>query len=189
MSERDKRLISYLWNLDRKAFAHLRRSLRNNANAMFKAIPYVEPFVYQQRPWVRDMSYLTAGLFALLERPLEGADIPKRSIENLGKSIARLYLAKNKSPSIEHRFVQLLDADEEQLAKRLRQMMALLKSEAISIHWESLLADLCQWNQDKRYVQHRWARAFYLQADDDFKANKEKQDEFQEGQSSAKDAA
>lgn len=181
MSERDKRFINHLWSLDRKAFAHLRRSLRDDENAMMKAIPYVEFFVYQERPWVRDMFYLTAGLFALLERPLEGADRPKPPEENLGKSMATLYLARDKSPSIEHRFVQLLDADEEQLPQRLRQMMALLKSEAIGVHWERLLADLCQWNHGKRYIQHRWARAFYLQADDDFKADEEKQDKVKQG--------
>ena len=54
----------------------------------------------------------------------------------------------------------LLDADTEQLAYRLRQMIALLRDTA-PIDWQTLLRDLRFWNMEKKQVQHSWAQGFY----------------------------
>lgn len=80
----------------------------------------------------------------------------------LGHAIAQLYLARGQSKSIEQRFIGLLDADEEQLPYRMRQMMQLLKSgDGVQIYWSELLRDLLAWNHERKPVQQKWARAFY----------------------------
>lgn len=80
----------------------------------------------------------------------------------MGHAIAQLYLAREQSKSIEQRFVALLDADEEQLPYRLRQMVRLIKSQdGIRIYWSELLRDLLAWNRERKPVQQKWARAFY----------------------------
>jgi CRISPR system Cascade subunit CasB len=169
MSERSDKIRSFfefLWKLDRKGFAELRRSLSNGPGMDMKAIRYVEQFAASEpRAWNSQMYYLAAGLFCLVERPLEpGSSAPTPRESNLGENIARLYLDKEKSGSIEHRFVRLLDADEEQLTDRLRQMVTLLHGNDITIGWEQLLFDLCIWHNEKRHTQHRWAKSFYLKS-------------------------
>lgn len=167
MSEKTDKFIGFLWRLDRRGFAELRRSLRQEPGHYVGAIPYVEPFTLGDTPpWVRQMYYLVAGLFAYVERPLEpNAAKPKPLEQNLGESMARLYVLKEKSPSIEQRFIRLLDADDEQLVDRLRQTVTLLKSNDIPIGWEQLLEDLGFWRSERRSVQHRWARSFYQRAE------------------------
>lgn len=166
MSEKTEKFIGHLWRLDRRGFAELRRGLREEPGRYVGAIPYVEPFTLGDTPpWVRQMYYLVAGLFAYVERPLEpGAPIPEPLKQNLGEGMARLYVLKERSPSIEQRFVRLLDANDEQLADRLRQTVTLLKSNDVRIGWEQLLEDLGFWRLEQRSVQHRWARSFYQRA-------------------------
>jgi CRISPR system Cascade subunit CasB len=134
---------------------------------------------YEAR-WERICYYLVAGLWASavssseLERfrrqPEEEPEVSQGDQSNvnkgyrrtLGHAIAQLYLARNQSKSIEQRFVALLDADEEQLPYRMRQMVRLLKSEeGIPIYWSELLRDLLAWDYEHRPVQQKWARAFY----------------------------
>ena len=164
MSEKSERFINHLRRLDRKAYAELRRSLSKPPGQSIAAIPYVERFTLGESRWRRDMYYLVAGLFCLIERPVEpGAAPPVETDANLGKSIGTLYIAKEKSSSTERRFIRLLDADAEQLGQRLRQMLTLLRSAGIPVSWPTLLDDLLYWHRDDKEKQHRWARAFYQQ--------------------------
>lgn len=164
MSEKTEKFIGHLWDLDRKGFAELRRSLTQAPGHSIAAIPYVERFTLGgTTDWNRQMYYLVAGLFCAVERPIEPGSSPPPPIErDLGESMGQLYLAKEKSGSIEQRFIRLLDADGERLADRLRQTVTLLKSNDIPIGWEKLLEDLGYWRAERRSVQHRWARSFYL---------------------------
>jgi len=108
-----------------------------------------------------------AGI-AYTERAPKAPDAasPRRS-NNLGASLGALWRSREASlkgsgQSIERRFSSLLDADEGQLSHRLRQIVTLLLSEGTArIHWPQLLNDLTYWNSRERYVQQRWARAFY----------------------------
>jgi CRISPR system Cascade subunit CasB len=161
---------------DRAAFAELRRSLSFDPGTHAPSFPFVESFVSDARGlWERQSFYLVAGLFALVERPLESTpatvaqdDAPEPSSEkvsrrSLGHAIAELYQARGQTRSIEARFVALLDADEEQLPNRLRQLVSLLRADGVRIHWETLLEDVLAWNHERRYVQQQWARDFYGQ--------------------------
>lgn len=169
----------------RSESADLARMRRTLGDPGAEVIPLVEGFLariqddYEAR-WERICYYLVAGLWASTvsssqinqfrkepeEEPEVGqsdeGDVSKGYRRTLGHAIAQLYLARNQSKSIEQRFITLLDADEEQLPYRIRQMVQLLKAEdGIRIYWSELLRDLLAWNYERKPVQQKWARAFY----------------------------
>ncbi|OGQ98401.1 MAG: type I-E CRISPR-associated protein Cse2/CasB [Deltaproteobacteria bacterium RIFOXYD12_FULL_55_16] len=139
---------------DTKVRAVLRRSLAFDPGTFTSAYPYVEPFVKDEdNSWRRKMYYLVAGLWAAHWREGRiGAPMP------IGKASAA-YQAASGSTSVERRFVTLLDADPDQLPHRLRQMLALLKDQAID--FDDLIKGLLYWNDDRKRTQNDWARDFY----------------------------
>jgi len=152
--------VQSLGSLGRGPLAELRRSLAFEPGTYPPAYPYVERYVRRERdrPWF----YLAGGLFALGGE--EGRSVPPPAegrAPSFGSAVAELYSRRDQSASIEHRFVALLDADEEQLPHRLRQMVTLLVGEGVPIAWTQLLTDLVRWTDDRRYIQQRWARDFY----------------------------
>lgn len=164
--------IHHLRRQDRAAFAELRRSLSFDPGTFPPSFPFVERFVMGVRSaWERKAFYLVAGLLALVERPLEKeadtvpdepeASISKESRHSFGHAVAELYQARGETISIEARFIALLDADEEQLSNRLRQLVGLVHADDVRIGWAQLLKDILDWNHDRRFVQQRWARDFY----------------------------
>jgi len=64
-------------------------------------------------------------------------------------------------PNVERRFAVLLDSHPDDLPKRLRQAVSMLRSKDIAINWVQLLNDLLYWNTENRNVQRRWARHFW----------------------------
>lgn len=137
-----------------KVRAVLRRSLAFDPGKFPPAYPYVEPFVKDEdNSWRREMFYLVASLWAAQWR--EGQKVQPVSI---GKACA-VHQAASKSASTERRFITLLDADSDQLSHRLRQMIALLKEQAID--FDALLKGLLYWNDDQKRTQNAWARDFY----------------------------
>jgi len=103
------------------------------------------------------MLYLVAGLWAQHWR------VGRRGPElTIGKACAT-YQSASGSTSTERRFISLLDADADQLPYRLRQMIALLKEQAID--FDDLLKGLLYWNDDRKRTQNAWARDFYRQSD------------------------
>jgi len=150
-SDKAVRFVEHLNGLDRGALAALRRSLAFEPGNHVPAFPYVEPFAPGEG-WSRTVHYLVAGLFAL--QP-EGA-----GEGSLGQAVADVYM-RRQSASTEARFLALLDADPEQLPHRLRQMIALIKSDGVAVNWAQVFGDLMGWNHESRYVQRKWAREFY----------------------------
>ena len=149
--------IEWLENLNQKenkSRAVLRRSLSFDPGTFVQAFPYVEPFVKDEgNTWRREAHYLVAGLWAAHWREgRSGIPLP------IGRACA-VQLSANGSASTEQRFIALLDADQEQLPHRLRQMIALLKDH--SIDFEALLKGLLYWNDDQKRTQNNWARDFY----------------------------
>jgi CRISPR system Cascade subunit CasB len=139
---------------DTKVRAVLRRSLAFDPGGYVPAYPYVEPFAKDEdNSWRRDMLYLVAGLWAGHWREgRAGAPMP------IGKACAAHQKASGSS-STERRFISLLDADADQLPHRLRQMIALVKEQAIDFN--DLLKGLMHWNDDQKRTQNAWARDFY----------------------------
>lgn len=139
---------------DRKVRALLRRSLAFDPGAFVPAYPYVEPFVKDEdNTWRREMFYLVAGLWAMHWR--EGQ---KGQPMTIGQACAAYQISSN-SKSVENRFINLLDADPDQLPHRLRQMIALLKEQTID--FDVLLKGLLYWKDEKKRTQNAWAREFY----------------------------
>jgi len=149
---------------DTRVRALLRRSLAFDPGAHIPVYPYVEPFLKGvAEGWRRQMHYLVAGLWAAHWR--EGQPISKIK---LAVAIGQHDLARRKSlgevehrkpSSTEKRFINLIDADEEQLPHRLRQMVALLNDQPID--FQALLSDLLYWNSDDKRAQNAWARGYY----------------------------
>jgi len=139
---------------DTKVRAVLRRSLAFDPGSFAPVYPYVEPFLKDEENfWRREMFYLVAGLWAAHWREgRTGAPMP------IGKACAA-HQKESGSASTEHRFINLLDADSDQLPHRLRQMVALLKEQ--SINFDALLKGLLYWNDEQKRTQNAWARDFY----------------------------
>jgi len=155
---------------DTRVRAVLRRSLAFDPGAFMPAYPYVESFLKgEDSAWRREILYLVAGLWATHWREGRiGTPMP------IGKACAvfdnekRKTMSNNdrqKMTSTEKRFVTLLDADRDQLAHRLRQMIALLKE--CPIDFDALLKGLLYWNDDQKRTQNAWARDFYRNINDE----------------------
>ncbi|MGH9438857.1 MAG: type I-E CRISPR-associated protein Cse2/CasB [Terriglobia bacterium] len=155
---------------DTRVRAVLRRSLAFDPGRFVPAYPYVEPFVKDKdNSWRRAMLYLVAGLWAAQWR--EGQTGQRLS---LGKACAA-YQVKSGSSSIERRFIALLDADNDQLPHRLRQMIALLKEQPID--FDALLTGLLYWNDDQKRTQNAWARDFYRNMNQEIETKPTSQEE------------
>lgn len=149
---------------DTKVRAVLRRSLAFDPGGYVPAFPYVEHRITDDdTAWRREMHYLVAGLWAVHWR--EGRTGP---LMKLGEACAEFDKDKRSSmnaddkrklTSTEKRFINLLDADADQLPYRLRQMVALLKE--YRLDFGQLLKDLMHWNGSKKTTQTAWAQDYY----------------------------
>jgi len=160
-------LIAWLEQLnetDSKARAVLRRSLAFDPGQHIPAFPYVEPFLKgAEEGWRRDVHYLVGALWAAHWREGQtdsktkfAVAVGRYDLERRNKMSAD---ERRKTTSTEKRLIALLDADEDQLPHRLRQMVALLGEQPID--FEALLNDLLHWNRDDKRTQNAWARDFY----------------------------
>ncbi len=139
---------------DTRVRAVLRRSLAFEPGTFPPAFPYVERFVSaDDDPWRRAVHYLVAGLWAAHWR-----DARRGAPLTIGKASA-LHQVATGSGSTERRFINLLDADQDQLFYRLRQMVALLKE--YPLDFDALLQGLVRWNDPRKFTQNAWARDFY----------------------------
>lgn len=159
----DQPFIDYLQRLaesNRGALAELRRSLTFAPGTAPRVFPYVEPFIAaDEHPDSarRQAHYLVAGFYALH---------PQQQGVTLAKAMGILYRKQELSPSIESRFIALLESDSETLCEPLRHCITLLRSHELAIDYHSLLRDLIDWlnpvypeRLDK--LRRRWATDFY----------------------------
>lgn len=159
-------------NRDSRVRAVLRRSLAFDPGTFPAAYPYVEPFLKEDASvWQRQVHYLVAALWASHWKVQRNG-----GIQPIGKAAALHQLASG-SASTERRFITLLDADADELPYRLRQMIALLKEQAIDFN--ALLSDLLRWRSPDKRTQNRWARQFYrtLHKDTDLPEESETEEE------------
>ena len=135
---------------NRAMLAALRRGLGAQPGEEPAMFPYVVPFV---RDWNEDDIYLIAALFALHPS--------STSSGNIGDHLRRLAADEGNAEATERRFVQLLRMRRETLEPRLRQQVSILKAKDIPVNWHQLMADLHNWDHPDRFVQRRWAGAFW----------------------------
>jgi CRISPR system Cascade subunit CasB len=149
--------IHYLQSLaergDRGALASLRRGLGQPPGTVADMYRYVEPFLSQERSGLRESSfYLVAALFAFHPRSTNEG--------NMGTHMAKTR-SESGEDALERRFTALLAAHPDDLPEYMRQAISFLKSKDEPINWGELLWDLRNWNREDRYVQRKWARAFW----------------------------
>lgn len=159
--------IEWLENMnerDTKIRAVLRRSLAFDPGGHVPAFPYVEPFIKDEdNSWRREVYYLVAGLWAMHWREGRiGAPMAVGEACAVFDKDKRSKMSpedQRKLTSTEKRFINLLDADADQLPYRLRQMVALLKDHPID--FEHLLKGLQYWDNRQKSTQNAWARDYY----------------------------
>lgn len=166
MTSHAGKFVGYLETLNensRGAIARLRHSLAQPIGEDPKTVAIVERFVSTERdvddPY-RQSLYLTAGLYA---------SHPKQSGATLAEAFGALW-RERQNPSIEQRFIALLESDEQQLAVRLRQTTALLAADGYDFDYVQLIADIALWldpfKEEDRWqaMRRRWGREFYSAA-------------------------
>lgn len=152
----------------RATLAILRRAVGQRPGESADAARFVWAFLPRDAPqWQVDEDeaafHLIAGLFALHPHPWLEADTAAGA-RNLGASFACLRAAveqRRGGESVERRFVALLNSHEDDLPKHLRQAVSLLRSDEIPVDWLRLLRDIRRWDREDRWVQRRWAQAFW----------------------------
>lgn len=159
----DRAFIDHLMRLkdgDRAAIAALRHSLTFEPGDDPRTYPFVERFV--GREWHasdvrRRALYAVAGLFAA--HPLEHD-------RSLAAALGQMMRDKDR-PSLELRFLALLQADADGVLQHLRQCVSLLASEGLGYDHGRLLGDLRALldersrPEDRDRIKRQWARHFY----------------------------
>lgn len=144
---------------ERGKLAALRRGLGKRPGEA----PEMHPIVLTLMPrevseWEEANWYRVASLFAL--HPHDWAPAEGARGHDLGASFAALR-RKLDSPSVERRFVALLNSHQDDLDTHLRTAVSLLASHEIAIDYAQLLRDLNYWGHPERRVQRSWARSFW----------------------------
>lgn len=111
--------------------------------------------------------YTVGSLFALhphslIEKHRENGKL-NFGKTSFGKTCGQLC---SKTPSLEVRFIALLSSDAGEAPIYLRQLTNILRTQnqPLRVNWRLLLADLLRWNGDGGFVQRRWGRHFYGEA-------------------------
>ena len=156
MEEKKHPFIEYLESLrdDRGALAALRRGLGQPPGTVASMYPYVVPWLPSEaRSWQETAYYLIAALFA--SHPKEGGT------GNMGHHFGRARDPQGDETALERRFTALLAAHPDDLDGYLRQAVGFLRSKEVPVNWHQLFADVTAWGHPDRYVQRRWAGAFW----------------------------
>ncbi len=154
--------IQYLLELkereNRAALAHLRRGLGKPPGSVPEMYPYVVPWIQEKSDFEQRVYFLVASLFAMhQDNTLDG---------NLGRTFQIIWKDAGDSPSIEKRFVQLLNSHPDELPGRLRHAIDLAASKKVPVNYTQLLKDLRSWRNESRSVQKQWARQFWTPGQD-----------------------
>jgi CRISPR system Cascade subunit CasB len=156
MKEKKHAFVEYLESLrdDRAALAALRRGLGQPPGTVADMYRYVVPWLPENaRPQQEAAYYLVAALFGY--HPAEGG------AGNMGDHFARARDPQGDDTAIERRFTALLAAHPDDLEFYLRQAVSFLRSKEVPVQWHQLLSDVLAWGHPDRYIQKRWANAFW----------------------------
>ena len=155
LDDRQQTFIGHLLRLaeegheDRGALADLRSGLGKQPGEMARVHKHVVPYLPEQRYDDR-WYYVTATLFGAFPRHRKGP--------SLGAAFRAL---RQKSDSMEARFVALLNAPPDDLDDHLRHVISLLRTNEQPLDWFRFFEDVLQWGHPDGHVQLRWARDFY----------------------------
>lgn len=158
-SEKETLFIENIDKLSSGERAVLKRSCGKMINeasaealgAFYKALPYGVSRNKEDR-------WFFAGALRCMWKPEEHMEI------SLEKAIADYASRAESSDSYEKRMVHLLDMiwDEDGfMALKVWRTVKLLKQNGYVIDMVPLIKDLCFWNSEDRFVQRKWARAYW----------------------------
>jgi len=156
LDERQKTFIGYLLTLarpgeeDRGGLADLRSGLGKEPGEMARVHKHVAPYLPEKAYHSDRCYYLAATLFGAFPKHQTG--------RSLGTAFHPL---REKSDSMEARFVALLNAHPDDIGDHLRHAISLLEANDQPLDWFRFFADLLHWDHPDGYVQLRWARDFY----------------------------
>ncbi len=161
LSARDNNRPTSVWGDPRAVVAHLRQGVSGQEAARTKMLPYLAPFLSPDDApaWVKARDEWFFVVASHSKPSPTGSATEKRP--NLGQAARPL---RGVSASCEARFANLLACDESEVARRLREIVAILSAKELPVHWGQLLRDLTLsgWNAPGRPVQNSWARGFYF---------------------------
>jgi CRISPR system Cascade subunit CasB len=159
-----QQLVSLAAHEDRAALAALRRGLGSAPGSQAEAARVVYRSLPASVPdWRERDCWLLAGLFALHPHHLERAEAEGYR-PSLADALRQLGRKENVSAEgVERRLVALLNAEREDLDEHLRHAISQLRAADVPVDYVQLLRDLRWWEADERWVQRRWARAFWGQ--------------------------
>jgi CRISPR type I-E-associated protein CasB/Cse2 len=166
--ENDKKnhFIIYLYTLaeknNRGALADLRQGLTGQPGTTPAMFPFIAPWVPDEarNTWLEKVYYIIAALFAFYQAGSAGKNLVTE-LGNLGNHCRDLMEKNKQSASFEARFTSLLKAHRDDLAILLKQILSLLRGEAIPINWQQLFYDLQHWNSESQFVQRQWANGYW----------------------------
>lgn len=148
--------VEYLEGLreDRGALAALRRGLGQAPGTVADMYRYVVPWLPSEASRSQEAAYyLLAALF--------GYHSAQGGTGNMGNHFARTCESGADNTAIERRFTALLAAHPDDLPSYLRQAVSFLRSEEVPVNWHQLFYDVLAWPHPDRYVQKKWANAFW----------------------------
>jgi CRISPR system Cascade subunit CasB len=168
LDENQKTFIGYLLNLakegheNRGALADLRSGLGKKPGEMARVYRHVAPYL-PEKSYNDHWYYLTATLFGLHPKHREPIEHVSNGMKwkdawTFGRAFRPL---REKSDSMEARFIALLNAHADNLDDHLRHAVSLLKANEQPLDWFRFFEDLLQWDHPDGHVQLRWARDFY----------------------------
>ena len=136
---------------DRGALAALRRGLGKPPGTAAEMFPYVAPLLGREvYPSRERAAYLVASLFGSHPASAHGS-------QPFTEALART----ERSESYERRIVRLLGSDAADIGDQLRHCVAFLRAQGVPVDWAQLQRDIEQWDHPERWVQRRWARAYW----------------------------
>lgn len=154
--EMDPRITQFIANLEALDAGERARLKRNAGHRLAEAHHTALGLFYKILPphvprYHEEIYFLVATLYPLAESGGRG---------NLGAALHQAQNTHNKE-GLHRRVEVLLDADETQLAFRLRQAIRFLQAQRVPVNWPGLLKDLLYWTHEDRSVQQAWARAYF----------------------------
>jgi len=155
LDRKQKSFIRNLLNLakegqeNRGALADLRSGLGREPAEMSRVHRHVVQYLPEKDdndPWY----YLIATLFGAFPQHRQG--------RSLGAAFSPL---RQKSGSMETRFIALLNAHSDDLGDHLRHVISLLRANEQPFDWFQFFWDLLEWDRADGRVQLGWARDYY----------------------------
>jgi len=170
--KQDHHLILYLLGLqqkqDRAALSALRSGIGKTPGESTRMFPFIVRFLKEggSDPAQLQSVFLTASLFA--SHPSHAR------VGNLGASLRHAVRAKHGEDGVSARFTAALDADPEDLPRKLVELVGLCESAGAPLDWNRFYWDAChllgQDDDSRNRTRLAWARGFWSPSQDDAQA-------------------